>query len=164
MKTARALVCLALAGGCGDRARGTPFAGAATPELRAAVTRVCADPKLGSSVETEPYGSAQSEGLCYLRLDFDEGTLAIEFLVFRIGVDYEHAERIMRDVVLPTLKPEVRKLLEERVLATLTADADFVVSRPGTGEVRYRNHSRASVDDDGRPIERPMIVLSISRK
>ena len=128
---------------CGERAPGTPFAAVLTPELRAAVIAACADPVTGSDVETEPYGSVQSSGRCYLRVDFDEETRAIRYLVFGSSDSIARAEQIMREIILPTLKPEQRRWLEEQVLADLGADENVELVRRGGGEITYRNRSLA---------------------
>lgn len=154
------LLCAIAVVACGDK-RGTPFAVKVTPALRAAVAEACADPVHGSDIKTEVPGAVQSQGRCYLRLDLEEDTQTITRLVFGGAESFARAEKIMREIIMPLLTPEMRRFIEERVLADLGADKTVDLDRPGRAEIHFRNRSLHYVDDDLRPIPSPNLLLTI---
>lgn len=168
----RLLAAMLLAAACPacDPKPASPFVGTATPELRAIVTKLCADPVTGASdnkTEHEGYNDAvaQSSGYgCSVRLEYDPRDLHIRYLTFGAGMDWNRARTFLRDTVLRIVKPHIRAWIETNVLADFGADKHLSYSELGKGEVYYHNRTRDGFDHDLRPVRQPMLSLDIGWK
>lgn len=134
----------ACAVGCGTSGAGSPFAAKAEASLIETITRVCADPRVGSLVPAEvgggPIYTAQSDGICQVRLSYDVSTLEIRILVFGTGSDEGEFRRFLEGTVLSIVKAPVRMHLEKYVLADLGTDKKLS-HKVGGGRIDYERYT-----------------------
>jgi hypothetical protein len=135
------LACVGLAlAGCKHGPEGPIFVATATPEVRAAITRLCVDAtRADGNASGDDLGRAYSMGRCDVSLHYEPADLRITYLTFstssrRFGP--RERRRFLEEVALPLLARDLQDYVKEHVLAHLDIETS-VHESDARGSLHY---------------------------